>query len=154
MKVTSESIMRTQCRSEIGDRIPIIIEGHVYDSVIDSDGTQRFLDNDIYDYMFNHNGQGQPISHMDPHQMHTQMLNLNTLCMAYHQKKFDKRQWLEFRMPGYSVSGFCDLSGEFGDWHLTNPLWDEGSVLIEDGKITICPVLICAEEDEEDENHL
>ena len=102
-----------------GDVIPVIIEGKLYETVIDEHGTQRFRSNTVLDYMREHDTHGKPAA------MHHQMFNLNTLAVAFHMGKFDKRDYMELVMQGYSVSGFCDLS-TFADWTISNPLWDDG----------------------------
>lgn len=102
-----------------GDVIPVVIEGKLYETVIDDSGVQRFKSNTVLQYMFEHDTDGRPAA------MHKQMLNLNTLGVAYSQGKFDKRDYMEIVMQGYSVSGFCDLS-MFWDWTISNPLWDDG----------------------------
>lgn len=107
-----------------GDTVDVLIEGKIYKTIIDENGTQRFPSNSVYEYMLEHDAKGNLIDHLNPRQMHTQMLNLNTLHIAFINGKFDKREYCEFRMTGYSVSGFCELS-EFSDWHIQNPVWGD-----------------------------
>jgi hypothetical protein len=140
MKITPERIMAACVSREPGSRIPIIIEGVIYDSVIDLYGTHRFVDDPIKRYMLYHNAKGELIDFKS----HSQMLNLNTLSLAYHGGKFGKREWLEYIMSGYSISGFCSIS-DFHDWHINNPFW-EGNVLIENDRISIIPIRIAGEE--------
>lgn len=77
-----------------------------YDTVIDKQGTQRFVENSVIVHLFN-----------------TGVLDLNKLGQDYLAKKFSKKDYLELHvMLGYSISGFCDLS-TFFDVKLNNPLW-------------------------------
>lgn len=105
-----------------GDTIEVMIEGKVYPTIIDDHGVHRFPANSVLQYMFEHNTHGKPVDMSKAGEMHTQMLNLNTLAVAFHQGKFDKRDYMEIVMQGYSVSGFCSLS-TFADWSIHNPLW-------------------------------
>ena len=105
-----------------GDTVEVAIEGKVYNTIIDDSGVQRFPANTVLEYMFNHDTNGKPVSMSKPGEMHTQMLNLNTLAVAFHQGKFTKRDYCQVVMQGYSVSGFCSLS-TFSDWTIQNPLW-------------------------------
>lgn len=105
-----------------GDTIEVAVEGKVYETYIDESGVQRFRPNTVLEYMFSHNTHGKPVSMSKPGEMHTQMLNLNTLAVAFQQGKFTKRDYCEIVMQGYSICGFCSLSA-FGDWTIQNPLW-------------------------------
>ncbi len=105
-----------------GDTIDVVIEGKTYETVIDDQNVHRFKANTVLQYMFDHDTTGAPVDMSNPRQMHTQMLNLNTLAVAFHKGKFSKRDYMEIVMQGYSVSGFCSLS-TFQDWSIHNPLW-------------------------------
>lgn len=49
------------------------------------------------------------------------MVSLNTLAIAYANKNFTKREYMEFKMAiGYLVSGFEELSFNA---KIENPLW-------------------------------
>lgn len=107
-----------------GDTVEVSLEGKIYDTIIDSDGVQRFRKNTVLDYMFRHDANGRQLNMVDGRDIHNGMLNLNTLALAFHQGKIDKRDYCEISMSGYSVSGFCDLH-HFGNWHLQNPVWGD-----------------------------
>jgi hypothetical protein len=125
-----------------GDLIPVII---------DERGVQRFKENTCLSYMAEHDTHGRKIDPFDPQRMHTSMCNLNTLALAFHQGKFDKRDYMEIVMSGYSLSGFCDLS-TFNDWSLLNPLWEPDCIEIgEGGRVTIVG-LTGGQPEEEDED--
>lgn len=110
-----------------GDTIDVMLEGEIYVTFIDENGTQRFRRNTVLEYMFDHNTDGRKIDHTSRDGgMHTQMLNLNTLAIAFKQGKFDKRDYCEIVMPGYSVCGFCSISS-FSDWTIQNPYWGNSS---------------------------
>ncbi len=101
-----------------GDIITITVDGRPYETYIDDSGVQRFRKdstNILWDRWegdeYDREGRGTE--------------DLNALCIAYHDKEFDQRIYMEFNMSlGYSVCGFCDLSS-FNDLRLVNPLWDE-----------------------------
>jgi hypothetical protein len=109
-----------------GDVIIVQIEGKDYKTVIDNRGVQRFPGNSVLQYMFDHNTDGEKSMQIgsNGYIKHDSMLNLNTLSLAFAHGKFDKREYMEIVMPGYSVSGFCDLS-QFQDWHIMNPVWGD-----------------------------
>lgn len=91
-----------------GDIIKVKVGGVGYDTIIDSDGVQRFKVNTTVRYLLDANGK----------------IDMNALRLAYNAGAFNKRDYAEFHMMiGYSVSGFCELS-PFMDWEVYNPLWD------------------------------
>jgi len=107
-----------------GDVIPVKVDGRLYETIIDAGGVQRFRSNSVADYMFRHDSTGRELNMTDGRDIHNNMLNLNTLVLAYKQGKIEKRDFMEFRMAGYSVSGFCDLN-EFAGITIENPLWGD-----------------------------
>jgi hypothetical protein len=114
-----------------GDHIPVVIEGKLYDTIIDEHGVQRFPQSTINRYMSDHDSNGTLIDYGLPGAgAIIPMSNLNVLVRAYHLGKIEKRDWMEFVMQGYSVSGFLDLD-EFRDWTIYNPLWDKGCAEID-----------------------
>ena len=106
-----------------GDTIEVMIEGKIYESFVDDHRVQRFKRNSVLDYMSVHDTNGNPIGPFGPN-MHTMMRNLNTLAVAFSMGQFGKRDYMEIVMPGYSISGFCDLH-TFADWHIQNPAWGD-----------------------------
>ncbi len=106
-----------------GDVIPVKVDGKVYETVIDENGVQRFRENSVLDYMFRHAPDGRELNMMDGRDIHNGMMNLNTLVGAFRQGKFEKRDFLEFRIAGHSVSWLLELS-EFAGTVVENPLWD------------------------------
>ncbi len=122
-----------------GDTIEVMVEGKIYETIIDKRKVQRFKTNTVLQYMFDHDAKGRKISHTTPSEMHTQMLDLNMLSVAFQEGKFDKRDYCEVVMQGYSVSGFLDaVSFTHGDWTIQNPAWGDTE-----------PALICTPEPEE-----
>ena len=103
-----------------GNIIMVNVGGKEYPTHIDENNVQRFFTNPVIVYLFTHNARGEESNHM----IHDQMLNLNTLGVAYQKGCFDKREYAELNMAlGYSVSGFADLSA-FQDWEIENPIWE------------------------------
>lgn len=91
-----------------GDVIVVRVGGVEYETVIDQNGTQRFRANGLIRCLRD-----------------AGYTNLNTLAMAYGEKRFTQREYAEFNMAlGYSVSGFAELSS-FQDMLIENPLWNE-----------------------------
>ena len=113
-----------------GDVIPVTVDGKVYETIIDERGVQRFPSNSVFDYMFNHASDGRALNMTDGRDIHNNMLSLTTLILAFKRGEIEKRDFMEFRMSGYSVSGFCDLN-EFAGTVVENPIWDY-TVTIED----------------------
>lgn len=88
-----------------GDTVKVKVGGVVYETVIDSNGTQRFRKNTAIDWLAED--------------------QLNRMALDYQAKKFTQRDYLEFNMAlGYSVSGLSELSA-FEDLEIENPLWEE-----------------------------
>jgi hypothetical protein len=89
-------------------KIKVKVNGKEYDTIIDKEGVQRFVKNDVIDYLFN-----------------SGKIDVNKLSIDFYNKKFDKRSFAEFNMMlGYSICGFRDLSF-FQDWKIENPLWNK-----------------------------
>jgi len=89
-----------------GTIIKVRVNGKEYDTVIDENGTQRFIKNNL-------------IRHLTD----SKAVDLNKLCLDYQRGKFLEQEYAEFNMGlGYSVSGFCEISS-FEDGTILNPLW-------------------------------
>ena len=101
-----------------GDIITITVDGRTYDTYIDEDGVQRFRTDPthlLWDRWKGDEGERRGRGTED----------LNTLAIAYANKEFDQRTFMEFNMSlGYSVSGFCELHNFF-DLNVVNPIWGE-----------------------------
>lgn len=90
----------------IGDKITVKVNGEEFDTVIHTDGVQRFIENSVIDYLFR-----------------SKVLDMNRLHTEFRQDKFTKRDYMIINMMlGYSVGGFADLS-VFQDWEIENPVW-------------------------------
>lgn len=90
------------------DEIIVRVGGKEYQTFIDDKGVQRFKANSVLDYLSNFG-----------------IIDLNAICLDYHEGKFSKIDYAEFNMMlGYSVCGFCDLN-EFEDMEIYNPLWEK-----------------------------
>ena len=109
------------------DEILVSIDGIDYETEIDPHGVHRFKCNTIRTYLLNHDKDGNKIDwHIDPKA--EAMVSLNMLAVAFHDGKFNKRDYMEFVMSGYSVSGFMDCS-MLGGSVVLNPLWDKPHVI-------------------------
>lgn len=91
-----------------GQKITVKVGGKEYLTVIDKQGTQRFIANKLM-----------------RHLVDAKMVDLNQLSSDYQNKKgFTKREYAEFNMQlGYSVCGFAELS-LFQSYDIENPVWD------------------------------
>ncbi len=91
-----------------GDVIPVKVDGKKYDTIIDADGVQRFVQNDVIRRIVD-----------------LGWVNLNNLAENYHgQGGISQRDYAEFNMMlGYSMCGFSELSA-FEDMEIENPLRD------------------------------
>lgn len=110
-----------------GDVIPVKINGKVYETVISESGVQRFRSNSVLDYMFHHDSTGRELNMRDGRDIHNGMLHMDTLAVAHAQGKIDSREYMEFLMPGWSVSGFIDkfsMVKPINSWLIDNPIWD------------------------------
>jgi hypothetical protein len=93
----------------IGDRISVRFGPLSHQTIIDTDGVQRFEGNGVLQYL-----------------RRTGSLDLNALAAAYRSGAFSRRDYAEFNMMlGYSVDGFRSLP-EFQDLDIENPLWEDG----------------------------
>lgn len=109
-------------KPKVGDQITIYIENFPYVTEIDANGVQRFIKNEVLDYMFYNDINGNKIDDMDCKT--PRMLSMNAISIAYQHGKFSKRDYAEFIMAlGYSVCGFAEYE-EFQDWTINNPLWE------------------------------
>ena len=89
--------------ANIGDVIKIKVGGEEFDTVIDTDGVQRFVRNPFFSVL-------------------AELADLHELQVAYVEGKFPQRDYMLFLMgTGYSVSGFADLP-QFSDLAIENPL--------------------------------
>jgi hypothetical protein len=98
-------------RQKISDEANVIIvkiEGREFKTYLDENGTQRFKQNSVIDFLIG-----------------SQSINLNTIAIEFHNGKFSIEDLLEFyTQSGYSVSGLMSLS-YFENLLIENPLWDE-----------------------------
>lgn len=89
-------------------KIPVVIGGVEYESIIDENGVQRFEGNEVIRYLSD-----------------TGIIDLNQLYLDYRDGKFSQRDYLEFYISlGYSVTGIAELS-MFKDIRIENPKWEE-----------------------------
>lgn len=129
--------MKNKPQVSVGDKITVMVGDKSYDTIIAPDGVQRFPINTVVDYMFRYDNKGRLVDYMNPTQRHTQMLDLNALCIAFHHGKFDKREYAELLMgTGYSVCGFAELN-EFKDWYIENSLWQNSLEFTESEEVTL-----------------
>jgi len=93
--------------TQIGQVIPVVVGGQTYDTVIDSEGNQRFVKDPILYALFQ-----------------ADCLDFGAIHRAYSQGKIPQRTYLEFNMAiGYSVGGLAELSS-FQNLEIINPLWE------------------------------
>ncbi len=100
---------------EPGDFVCVLIDGEPYTTVIDDHGTQRFIQNDVIDHMFQ-----------------IGMIDLTKVYIEVLTQKLDEVDYMRLHMSlGFSVSGFMEKFGPGGSWEdngrepvtLINPLW-------------------------------
>jgi hypothetical protein len=92
-----------------GDHIKVKVGGISYDTVITTDGVQRFVENSAVRWLID---KYRPLND----------LNCDFQC---YPGKISKRDYLEFNMMlGYSVCGLAELS-EFERMKIVNPVWEE-----------------------------
>ena len=90
-----------------GDQITVLIDGKPYMTYIDEHNTQRFHQNEVVNFLVD-----------------SGKLDLNQICIDYHEGKFSKNHYMKFYMDlGYSVCGFFDIPS-FEDCKILNPIWD------------------------------
>jgi hypothetical protein len=100
-----------------GDRINILLNGDPIITEIDKDGVQRFVANEVVDWLFS-----------------TGQISMHDMCLAFHKGQFDLYSYQEFYMSlGYSVCGFmeffgpgsgiADHTGEPAE--ILNPVWEK-----------------------------
>lgn len=97
-------------------KIKVKIGRKEYDTYIDKNGVQRFIENKVVRYLVDEG-----------------IIDLNKLRMDFHDKKFPTIDYLEFYMlMGYSVCGFSELSvcgfselSPFYGYQIKNPLWED-----------------------------
>ena len=90
----------------LGEIVIIKIGGKEYNTIIDSEGVQRFPTNKLFRHLVDEG-----------------MVNLNSLAVAYTRGLFSQEEFMMFCMGlGYSVSGFSDLSF-FEELEIENLLW-------------------------------
>jgi len=102
-----------------GDIIKVKVGGVEYDTVINDNHTQRFIENPdhfLLKRIRDYSGGGNPEGDVK---------DLNEMAIRYHHGEFSKRDYAEMNMAiGYSVSGFSELS-YFEDWDIDNPIWSD-----------------------------
>lgn len=98
----------------IGQIIKVKVNGKEYDTIIDTDGVQRFL-----------------VNRLIRHLVDTEQVDLNRLSSDYQEGKFTLDEYKLFYMGmGYSVCGFDEIFGcngnleEVDQAQIENPLWD------------------------------
>lgn len=91
------------------DIITIKVDNHLYGTIIDNNGIQRFIANDVLVYLLSN----------------SPTAILNDIALEYQYGKITKQSYQEFHMLiGYSVCGFQDL---WPDVNIENPMWDSQS---------------------------
>ena len=113
---------------EIGDHIPVKVNGREYMTVIDEHGVQRFVANPIVAAFVHASGdaynkwqQENPVATRD---WSKAPFSLNDIDYRP-GKTYTLDELIEFStLHGYSVSGMCDLSF-MEDVTVENPLWEE-----------------------------
>lgn len=99
-----------------GDRVNILVNGEPVTTIIDDNGTQRFIENGVVRWLVDAN-----------------VISLNDMCLAYHKDQFNLDDYMEFYMSlGYSVCGFEEIFGEGSGVadrsgapvDILNPVWE------------------------------
>lgn len=91
--------------------ILVKIDGRLFETYIDSEGTQRFKGNSVIRHLYA-----------------SGTIDVNALTIEYHNGKFANDDWLDFYAGlGYSVSGLMDLSF-FAMLDIDNPISHEAKV--------------------------
>lgn len=93
------------------DVILVKIDGRLFETYMDIDGTQRFKGNSVVQHLRDSGA-----------------IDVNELTIEYHNGKFANDDWLDFYTSlGYSVSGLMDLSF-FSMLDIDNPIWNKTKV--------------------------
>lgn len=102
-----------------GDYICILVDGTPVETVIDNNGTQRFVANEVITWLFE-----------------TGQLDINRLWRDFYTNPdcgITNEHMIEFYMGlGYTVGGFDEVFGSSSSWHdngrepveILNPVWE------------------------------
>lgn len=89
-----------------GDIITIKVDNRLYSTIIDDNGIQRFIANNVLVYLLSN----------------SPAVILNDIALEYQYGKITKQSYQEFHMLiGYSVCGFQDL---WPDANIENSAWE------------------------------
>ena len=103
--------------AEPGERINILVDGEPVLTEIDENGVQRFIKNEVIEYLVNSGS-----------------IDLHKLYVYFLQNNLDEDSYIEFYMSlGVSVSNFEEKFGVGSSWEdngkepveILNPLWLE-----------------------------
>ena len=99
-----------------GDKITVRVGGVDYETVIDSNHVQRFVEKPDHWLV-------KQIPMVYDTYLKRDIMNMNEMARRYRNNEFSQRDYAEMNMfTGYSVCGFCELSS-FYDMIVENPLW-------------------------------
>lgn len=101
-----------------GDIIKVTVGGVEYDTVIDENNVQRFVENPEHFLV-------KQIPMIWDAYLKRNIENMNEMRVRYARGDFSQRDYAEMNMAiGYSVGGFAELSS-FEDLEIINPCWED-----------------------------
>jgi hypothetical protein len=105
-------------KPKVGDIIEVIVDGKKYNTIIDNEGIQRFIKNEVIRKIID--------SHMTPAgNIIPGMLNLSKIAELYQLGKIPLKDYLEFYiLKGSSVTMIAEMEA-FKTLEIINPLWEK-----------------------------